>query len=50
MPFQDYSQFIDLCDENSLEDRAKMAEFHLHNMTLTDMNILNPNAELGDLQ
>jgi len=50
MPFQDCSQFIDLCDQSTLEDRAKMAEFYLHNMALTDMNVWDPNAELGDLQ
>ena len=27
-----------------------MAEFYLHNMALTSMNIWDPNAELGDLQ
>jgi len=27
-----------------------MVEFYLHNMALTDMNIWDPNAELGDLQ
>ena len=27
-----------------------MAEFYLHNMALTDMNVWDPNAELGDLQ
>ena len=50
MPFQDYRQFIDLCDQSTLEDRAKMAGFYLHNMTLIDMNVWDPNAKLGDLQ
>ena len=50
MPFQDYRQFIDLYDQSALEDRAKMAEFFLHNMALIYMNIWDPNAELGDLQ
>ena len=27
-----------------------MVEFYLHNMALTDMNVWDPNAELGDLQ
>jgi len=49
MPFQNCREFIDLCDQ-SAEDRAKMAEFYLHNMALTDMNIWDPNVELGDLQ
>ena len=50
MLFQDYKQFIDLCDQSTLEDRAKMVDFYLHNMALTDMNVLDPNAKLGDLQ
>ena len=50
MPFQDCRQFIDLCDQSALEDRAKMAEFYLHKMALTDINIWDLNAELGDLQ
>ncbi len=32
MPFQDYRQFIDLCDQSTLEDRAKISEFYLHNL------------------
>ena len=50
MPFQDYRQFIDICDQSTLEDRAKMADFYLHNIALTNMNIWDPNAELGDRQ
>ena len=50
MPFRDYRQFIDLCDQSTLENRAKMAEFYLHNTTLTDMNVWDPNAKLRDLQ
>jgi len=43
-------QLIDLCDHSTLEDRANMSEFYLHNMVLTDMNLWDPNAELGYLQ
>ena len=50
MPFQDYRKFMDLCDQSSAEDKAKIAKFYLHNMALTDMNLLDPNAGLGDLQ
>jgi len=50
MPFQDYRQFIDLCDQSTLEDRAKMAEFYLYNMAITNMNVWDPNAKLGDVQ
>jgi len=50
MPFQDYKQFIYLCDKSTLEDKAKMAKFYFHNMALIDMNVWDPNAKLGDLQ
>ena len=50
MPFQDYREFIDLFDQSTLEDRAKMAEFYLHNKALTYKNVWDPNTELGDLQ
>lgn len=50
MPFQDYRKFIDLYDQNTLEDRAKMDEFYLHNMALTYMNVWDSNAKLGYLQ
>lgn len=48
-PFQDYGQFMHLCDNSSTEDKAKLAEFYLHNMALPDMNLWDPNAALGDL-
>jgi len=41
---------MDLCDHNLVEDKGKLAEFYLHNMALTDMNLWDPNAMLGDLQ
>ena len=50
IPFQDYRQFMDLCDQITAEDKAKMVEFYLHNMALIDMNVWDPNARLGDLQ
>ena len=50
IPFQDYGQFIHLCDHSSAEDKAKLVEFYLKNMALTDMNLWDPNAVLGDLQ
>ena len=50
MPFQDYRQFIDLCDQRTLEERAKISEFYLHNLTLIDLNVWDPNPKLGDLQ
>ena len=41
---------MDLCDQSTSEDKEKMAELYLHNMALTDMNVWDPNARLGDLQ
>jgi len=48
--FQDYRQFIDLCDQIIFEDREKMSEFYLHNLALIDLNVWDPNLKLGDLQ
>lgn len=50
IPIQDYRQFINLCDQSTLEDRAKMCEFYLHNLALTNLNVWDPNEKLGDLQ
>lgn len=50
MPFQDYNKFIELCDKSSIEDIAKLAYSNLQNLTLTDMNVLDPNEKLGNLQ
>lgn len=41
---------MDLCDQSSAKDKAKTTEFYLHNMALTNMNLWDPNARLGDLQ
>jgi len=38
-----------LCATNSAKDKAKLAEFYLHNMALPDMNFWDPNTALGDL-
>ena len=50
MPFQDNRKFIDLCDQSTVEDRAKISEFYLHNLALTDLNVWDHNKKLGDLQ
>ena len=50
MPFQGLRQFIDLCDQITLEDREKIYEFYLHNLALTDLNVWEPNPNLGDLK
>jgi len=49
MLFQDYRQFIDLCDQITLEDKDKMSDFYLHNLALIDLNVRDPNSKLGDL-
>lgn len=49
MPLQDYRKFIDLCDKSTLEDKAKLYKFYLHNLALTDLNVWDHNAKLGDL-
>ena len=41
---------MDLCDQRTSEDKEKMEYFYLHNMALTDMNVWDPNARLGDLK
>lgn len=50
IPFQDYGQFMHICDHNSVEDKEKLVEFYLHNMELNDKNLWDPNDTLGDLQ
>lgn len=50
IPFQNYNQFRNLCDSSSAEDKAKLAEFCLHNLTLPNLNLWDPNVALGDLQ
>lgn len=49
MPFQDYRKFIDLYDQITFEDMAKMTEFYLHNLALIDLNVWDPNSKLGEL-
>jgi len=50
MPFQDHRKFIDLCDQSTLEDKANISKFYLHNLALIDLNVWDPNPKLGDLQ
>jgi len=49
MPFKDYKKSIEFCDQSSIEDKAKLVEFYIHNLTLNDMNVWDPNAKFGDL-
>ena len=50
IPFQNYNQFMHLCDSSSAEDKAKLAELYLQNLALPNMNLWDPNTTLGDLQ
>ena len=50
IPFQNYHQFMTLCDSSSAEDKAKLSEFYLHNLALRNMTLWDPNATLGDVQ
>jgi len=43
-------KIIDLYDQSTLEDRAKMSYFYLDSLSLIDLNLWDPNSELGDLQ
>jgi len=50
MIFQDHKQFIEFCNQVCIKDREKLVMFYIHNLTLNDMNIWDPNAKLGDTQ
>lgn len=47
---QNPQQFTDLCNTSSLEDRAKLSEFNLHNLALPDITSWDPNTAVGDMQ
>ena len=49
-PFQNYHQFVALCDSISSEGKAKLEEFYLHNLALPNMNAWDPNTVIGDVQ
>ena len=50
MPFQDYRKFIDLYDQSTPENKAKISDFYLDNLALTYLNVWDPNPKLGELQ
>ena len=50
MPFHNYKQFIDFCNHSSIEDKAKLAEFYMHNLVLSNLNIWDGNSRLGDMK
>lgn len=33
-----------------MADKAKMIEFYMHNLVLTNLNIWDPNPRMGDMQ
>ena len=49
-PFQNQQQFSELCSMSSSEDKAKLAEFYLHNLALPNEVSWDPNTTLGDMQ
>ena len=46
-PFQNQQQFSELCSTSSSEDKAKLAEFYLHNLALPNEVSWDPNTALG---
>lgn len=50
LPFQNYRQFIDLCNQEIMVNKEKMAEFYMHNLVLTYLNIWDPNPRMGDMK
>jgi len=47
---QDPQQFTELCNISSSGDKAKLAEFYLHNLVLPNVAAWDPNTVLGDMQ
>ena len=47
---QNPQQFSELCSTSSSEDKAKLAEFYLHNFALPNEVSWDPNIALGDMQ
>ena len=47
---QNPQQFSELCSTSSSEDKAKLAEFYLHNLALPNEVSWDPNIALGDMQ
>ena len=47
---QDPQQFTELCNISSSGDKAKLAEFYLHNLVLPNVTAWDPNTVLGDMQ
>jgi len=47
---QNPQQFVDLCNNSSLEDKAKLSDFYLHNLALPNITSWDPNTAVGDMQ
>ena len=47
---QNPQQFSELCSTSLSEDKAKLAEFYLHNLALPNEVSWDPNIALGDMQ
>lgn len=47
---QNPQQFTDLCNSSSTEDKAKLSEFYLHNLSLPNVTSWDPNTVVGDMQ
>lgn len=47
---QNPQQFMDLCNNSSSEDKAKLSEFYLHNLALPNITSWDPNTAVGDMQ
>lgn len=48
LSFQDYRKFIEFFQKDSIKDNARMYEFYMHNLILTNMNPWDPNSIMGD--
>lgn len=47
---QNPQQFMDLCNNSSVEDKAKLSEFYLHNLLLLNETSWDPNTVVGYMQ
>jgi len=41
---------MDLCNSSSVEDKAKLSEFYLHNLALPNVTSWDPNTVVGHMQ
>ena len=50
LPFQDCRQFMNFYKKAKMADQEKMAEFYVHILVLTNLDIWEPNPIMGDMQ